>query len=137
MSEGDRRALFAEWAASYDADLQQPSDFPFAGYDAVLTAIVDAAELEPGMPVLELGVGTGNLALRLVQHTPDIALTGVDFADEMLDQARQKAPSGTFLPLDLRAAQWPALGGRRFRRVVARTCCTSSRSTMSSRCLAS
>jgi putative AdoMet-dependent methyltransferase len=119
MTNPERRTLFEAWAASYAADLAQPSAFPFAGYDAVLDAVVEAADLRPELPVLELGTGTGNLALRLVQHTPSIALTAVDFADEMLAQARRKVPSATFQPLDLSASTWPALQGQRFARVVA------------------
>lgn len=49
-------------------------------------------QLTRGPAVLDLGCGTGNVALRLARHGFDV--TGVDLSPEMLDVARQKTPSG-------------------------------------------
>lgn len=49
------------------------------------------AELARGPAVLDLGCGTGNVALRLAQH--GLRVTGVDLSPEMLDVARRKTPA--------------------------------------------
>lgn len=50
------------------------------------------AQLARGPKVLDLGCGTGNIALRLAARGLDV--TGVDLSPEMLDLARQKTPPG-------------------------------------------
>ncbi len=50
------------------------------------------AQLARGPEVLDLGCGTGNVALRLVQH--GLQVTGVELSPQMLDIARQKTPAG-------------------------------------------
>lgn len=48
------------------------------------------AQLARGPAVLDLGCGTGNLALRLARR--GLQVTGVDLSPEMLDLARKKTP---------------------------------------------
>ena len=55
---------FDAWAKSYDQDIKEQSQFPFDGYERVLDAVVKLAEPQMGHSVLDLGTGTGNLALR-------------------------------------------------------------------------
>jgi ubiquinone/menaquinone biosynthesis C-methylase UbiE len=52
-------------------------------------------ELARGPETLDLGCGTGNLALRLAARRHRV--TGVDLSPEMLDVARGKAPPGATL----------------------------------------
>ena len=40
--------------------------------------------------VLELGVGTGLLAEKLIQKLPDLEFVGMDFTPSMLEQARER-----------------------------------------------
>jgi putative AdoMet-dependent methyltransferase len=68
------------------------------------------------MCVLELGVGTGNLALRLASLGCQV--WGVDFSPAMLAIAREKAPQVTLVQMDL-TGEWPAAVQRRFDRIVA------------------
>jgi ubiquinone/menaquinone biosynthesis C-methylase UbiE len=63
MSQTDRTPLFDGWAENYDATIA-PTRFPFGGYDQVLDKVVRLAEVAPRMQVLDLGIGTGNLAVR-------------------------------------------------------------------------
>lgn len=49
-----------------------------------------------GARVLEIGVGTGRIALPLVSHKLD--LTGIDLSRRMMDRLRAKLPSGARLP---------------------------------------
>jgi ubiquinone/menaquinone biosynthesis C-methylase UbiE len=53
------------------------------------------AQLARGPDVLDLGCGTGNLALRMAARSQRV--TGVDLSPEMLDVARLKAPPGATL----------------------------------------
>ena len=59
--------LFDTWATRYDTAVAAGGDdFPFAGYDEVLATAVRAAGARPSLRVLELGIGTGNLAERFI-----------------------------------------------------------------------
>jgi ubiquinone/menaquinone biosynthesis C-methylase UbiE len=57
------------------------------------TSTVDTVvELADGGPVLELGVGTGRVALPLAAR--GLKVTGVDVSPKMLDRLREKDPDG-------------------------------------------
>ena len=114
MSEA-RRELFDRWAESYDESLDGKSGFPFEGYERVLDLIVERANLEPGMEVLDLGIGTGNLAGRLLERGCDV--WGLDFSLQMLTKVRAKYPQIELLKADIRG-DWPIDVDRRFDRVV-------------------
>src|SRR5215213_1087203 len=76
-------------------------DLPSAGmYDALVASALEgfyarvAEELAAAHPrgsVLEVGSGTGRLAVRLAQKAPGIALTGVDLSDAMVERAARRA----------------------------------------------
>ena len=91
---------FDEWAAGYDASVRHSHDageYPFAGYDAVLSLIEARVNSRPGADVLDLGFGTGMLTARLYAAGHPVA--GVDFSQNMLDAARTKMPkSNTSAP---------------------------------------
>lgn len=57
-------------------------------YDALQDAAVAAIPFEPGS-VLELGIGTGETASRLLARFPGAAITGLDSDPDMLFQARE------------------------------------------------
>jgi putative AdoMet-dependent methyltransferase len=94
MSANDLESQFDRWASSYDADVSKGVGFPFDGYDRVLDRVVELAAITPGMEVLELGPGTGNLTAQLV--AAGAAVWAVDFSAEMLALAREKAPTARF-----------------------------------------
>lgn len=91
---------FDEWADTYDQSLREHTDFPFAGYDQVLQTILSRANPQPGQTILDLGTGTGNLALLFAQK--GCRLTCTDFSEAMLAKARQKLPGASFFLHDLR-----------------------------------
>jgi 2-polyprenyl-3-methyl-5-hydroxy-6-metoxy-1,4-benzoquinol methylase len=64
VSKASRVGLFDDWAETYDASVQEV-DFPFDGYELVLDEVARLAAVQPGMRILELGIGTGNLTKRL------------------------------------------------------------------------
>ncbi|TDU25897.1 ubiquinone/menaquinone biosynthesis C-methylase UbiE [Panacagrimonas perspica] len=53
--------------------------------------LLDQAAFQAGDAVLDLGCGSGTLALMALQRTPGLDLTGVDGDPAMLSQARAKA----------------------------------------------
>lgn len=106
---------FDQWAGTYDGDVVAYDQFPFAGYERILRTIVTLAEPRPGMSVLDIGIGTGNLA-RLF-HEAGCKVWGADYSAAMLAKAQQKLPEATLVLHDLRAA-WPARLDRRFDRIV-------------------
>ncbi len=116
MQDSDRTQLFDRWAEHYDATVTGGGDaFPFAGYEQVLDAAVDLAAVQPGLRILDLGIGTGNLAARFLELGCEV--WGMDFSAEMLAQARAKWPELHLIEADLRA-EWPVAVPRPFERVV-------------------
>ncbi|MGH3762698.1 class I SAM-dependent DNA methyltransferase [Actinophytocola sp.] len=83
MAEIDPRLYGARWAEGYD-------EF-HAGMMDDDGAVAALAELADGGPLLELGVGTGRLAVPLAEKGCEVV--GVDVSDDMLAQLRKK--SGT------------------------------------------
>ena len=63
-----------------------------------LVAFEAALEHIPGEPrsILDLGTGTGDGAIALVERWPDADVVGVDVSNEMLEEARRKAPQLRF-----------------------------------------
>jgi putative AdoMet-dependent methyltransferase len=105
---------FDDWATQYDQDVDGEG-FPFTGYQRVLTEIVRLADVRGGMTLLDLGVGTGNLAELFLPSGCELWCT--DFSSQMLEQARVKLPSAHLSLHDLRQPFPPSLQ-RRFDRIV-------------------
>jgi ubiquinone/menaquinone biosynthesis C-methylase UbiE len=53
--------------------------------------LVEQAAIEPGQRLLDLGCGTGTLAIQVKRREPRAEVAGLDADPEMLDQARVKA----------------------------------------------
>ena len=116
MSERDRSRLFDDWAERYDCSVQSATGL-FEGYERVLGQVVRSADVRPGMRVLDLGVGTGNLARRFIALGCEV--WGLDFSPAMLDKARAKVPQVTLVQMDLLQDIWPGeLAQGRFDRIV-------------------
>ena len=100
MSPERTPELFDSWASSYDYWIEIGSDsFPFRGYDEVLGRIVELANPEPRSRILDVGIGTGNLALRFVELGCDI--WGIDYSTRMLEEAEKKVPDAQLIQLDV------------------------------------
>lgn len=63
-----------------------------------LVAFQAALEHVPGEPrsIVDLGTGTGDGAIALAERWPDAEVVGIDVSDEMLEEARRKAPKLRF-----------------------------------------
>lgn len=103
-------ADFDAWAETYDQTVTV-DDFPFDGYECALDTVVTLADARPGMSVLDLGTGTGNLALRFTSLGCDLWCT--DFSEAMLVKARAKLPRARFFLADLHG-DWPAELNQKF-----------------------
>ena len=106
---------FDEWAKDYDRSVQCDQEFPFSGYDGVLDRVVRLAGARSDHHILDLGIGTGNLAKRFV----DIGcrVSGIDFSSSMLALARRKVPGVQLAEADI-TGPWPAAFAGRFDRIV-------------------
>lgn len=111
----DRVELFNQWASTYERSIRGPRGFPFEGYSDVQATIVDLSHVTASMSVLDLGTGTGNLASLFAELGCNVY--GVDFSESMLQQARTKVPTATFMLADLRT-EFPSPAEGRFDRVV-------------------
>jgi ubiquinone/menaquinone biosynthesis C-methylase UbiE len=58
---------------------------------AFKTRLLDQAAAEPGQRVLDLGCGTGTLAIWTKQRHPDAEVVGLDGDPEVLERGRRKA----------------------------------------------
>jgi putative AdoMet-dependent methyltransferase len=87
--EEDKTWNFDSWASRYDVIVAADTETYFARYDAVLDAVVEMAHPAPGERVLDIGTGTGNLALRCLSH--DVEVIGLDPSELMLRRAQEKA----------------------------------------------
>ena len=106
---------FDGWAVHYDQSVLNTQSFPFTGYKTVLDKVVKLTDAQPGMSILDLGTGTGNLAVRF--EIMGCEVWGTDFSPAMLDKARLKLPHAHLFQLDLRGI-WPPELNRRFDHIV-------------------
>lgn len=80
----DSRRLYADWAASYDAEFAEATGYRLP--EAVAAAF---AALGGGGPVLDVGAGTGLVAERLSLRGLG-PIDGTDISHEMLNVASAK-----------------------------------------------
>jgi len=87
---------FDTWAKTYDESIAGDPGL-FGRYDEVLDAVAAAARIGPGVKVLDIGVGTANLALRCVAAGAEVI--GLDPSAGMLAKAREKVVPGMRIQL--------------------------------------
>jgi tRNA (cmo5U34)-methyltransferase len=87
QSDQVREHFANDWT---DYDQRIKSVIPF--YDQAFSTLLDviAASYPRPKQILDLGVGTGNLARQLLATFPEAHLTGIDLVEEFIDTARLK-----------------------------------------------
>lgn len=97
--DGEHGAYWAEHAATYNASV--------ARYQPVLLAAIGA---ESGERILDVGCGSGELAIDLVRGTPGATAVGVDLSTAQLEVARHQAGElpVTFVQADAQAHDFGA-----------------------------
>jgi SAM-dependent methyltransferase len=75
----------ASWA---DHSSRRPAD------GDLVAPLLDAADLRPGIRVLDVGCGTGDLTRRAADHVGPGAATGIDLSTAMVEQARKASREG-------------------------------------------
>jgi putative AdoMet-dependent methyltransferase len=99
---------FDDWAETYDNSIST-DQFPFHGYRDVLRRIITLARPRPGLSVLDLGTGTGNLSMLFARAGCELCCT--DFSEAMLAKGREKLAGAHFILHDLRTDLPPGLTG--------------------------
>ena len=92
---------FDLWADGYDKSVDIADDkdlYPFAGYKKLMNSIYNAVMVKCPAKILDIGIGTGTLALKLYEMGN--VITGIDFSSEMLNQSRAKMPNATLIQHD-------------------------------------
>jgi putative AdoMet-dependent methyltransferase len=115
QDRSEEARLFDEWADRYDETVRSSHGFPFDGYDATLARVAALADVEGYHRVLDLGIGTGNLATRLADSGCEI--WGLDISPKMLRAAQAKLPRARLVQGDVTAG-WPSDLPERFDRMV-------------------
>jgi SAM-dependent methyltransferase len=92
---GEGPSIYDHRLVGYGYDLLARATFGLVGgVDRLREAALDAADLRPGMGVLELGCGTGGITRKLLGR--GVRVTSVDRAEPMLRRARERAPGAVF-----------------------------------------
>lgn len=65
----------------------------YAAISDIPTTVADLIDLAGDGPVLELGVGTGRLAIPLAEWAPGLRIVGIDSSDDMLDRLHTRQRS--------------------------------------------
>jgi predicted TPR repeat methyltransferase len=116
LSQRNRIQHFDNWAKDYDSSIKSTDHaFPFDGYKEVLDEIVRQAEMQRSMLVLDLGIGTGNLAERFIACSCNV--WGIDFSSAMLAKTRAKLPQTRLVQADF-FGSWPMRPIRCFDRLM-------------------
>lgn len=97
--QDDKQPTFDAWnkvAALYESWFMD-LDIYNNSYDIFLGSLV------PNATVLELACGPGNITRYLLQQRPDLAITGIDIAPNMIERASHNNPKAVFETGDIRA----------------------------------
>lgn len=106
---------FDLWTDVYEQSVRNAdrnSEYPFAGYSALMNAVYGTVMQKAPAGVLDVGLGTGLLSKKL--YDAGCAVTGIDFSAEMLSAARRKMPGAKLVLWDFTRGVPPELASETF-----------------------
>jgi putative AdoMet-dependent methyltransferase len=106
---------FDLWADSYDESVrlsEEKKEYPFAGYRDVLGVVYRRVRRQGGARILDIGFGTGTLSSRL--YADGCQITGLDFSEKMIRNARKKMPKAELILWDFSQGLPEGLKNRKF-----------------------
>ncbi len=92
---------FDKWSENYDADVQESDAdqrYPFAAYHQIMSRLIELVQPAPNKLILDVGIGTGQLSCMLADLCCQV--TGLDFSDSMLAEARKVLPTAHLIRWD-------------------------------------
>jgi len=99
LVQHEQRVSQREFLPAAGHDLFLPVYDPLVGlmgFDRARRELVSAANVEPGHQILDIGCGTGTLAVLLKRQYPSAQITGLDPDPKALRRARNKASAVQF-----------------------------------------
>lgn len=87
MEDTEKTWSFNTWADDYDRIVASGTQY-YARYNEVLDTVAEVASISHGQRVLDIGAGTGNLALRCLAR--GAVVVGLDPSERMLVRACEK-----------------------------------------------
>ncbi len=94
-SDGPAPWFFDAWSHVYDLPVTQ-----WVTYHPVHDAVLEALPRRACHRLLDLGCGTGQLAVRMKQARPHAVVTGCDFSAGMLSRARARSNTVRWIQAD-------------------------------------
>lgn len=93
------RERFDRWSSSYDS--WRSRQF----FERLHRRLIPCLEAEKADSILDVGCGTGSLAIQLAAINPAAVVRGVDFSAGMIMAAREKLQPGTDVAFEVAAAE--------------------------------
>lgn len=83
--------LFDTWSKNYENDLiRLENEYPFAGYQTIISEIIEIIDKGSNINILDIGIGSGYLLNKLIEKLEVDDYFGLDFSPKMLEIANTK-----------------------------------------------
>lgn len=114
IDNSNRINLFDRWSQEY-SNCVTDEEFPFIDFKSHLHYVATHCAISEKTTVLELGIGTGLLAMLYANNAKETV--GLDFSVQMLELCKQNLPEIKILKADV-TKEFESLRGTKFDRIV-------------------